>query len=70
MNVIFKCYFIVMKSGIIFGNLVFVVGGFLFVVKGYVELMLMIVILVGLLLVVVFGCVINNCIDSDIDRKM
>tara|TARA_B100000749_G_scaffold220891_1_gene175937 strand:- start:344 stop:1282 length:939 start_codon:yes stop_codon:yes gene_type:complete len=70
MNVTFKRYLTVTKPGIIFGNLVSVAGGFLLAAKGHVEPMLMIATLVGLSLVVASGCAINNCIDSDIDRKM
>lgn len=70
MNATFKRYFTVAKPGIIFGNLISVAGGFLLAAKGNVEPMLMIATLVGLSLVVASGCAINNCIDSDIDRKM
>lgn len=59
-----------MKLGIIFGNLILVIGGFLLVLKGSIDYFLFIYMLVGVLLVVVLGCVFNNYIDRDIDRKM
>ena len=63
-------YVRVTKPGIIFGNLIAVVGGFLLASKGEVDLVLMLATLIGLSLVVASGCVINNYIDRDIDGKM
>lgn len=59
-----------MKSGIIFGNLIFVIGGFLLVFKGYIDYLLFVWMFFGVFLVVVLGCVFNNYIDWDIDCKM
>lgn len=64
-----KQYLQVTKPGIIFGNLISVVGGFLLASKGSIDY------LVsrhpgGCLLVVASGCVFNNYIDRDIDKKM
>ncbi|MCE9680496.1 heme o synthase [Shewanella sp. AS1] len=63
-------YVQVTKPGIIFGNLIAVVGGFLLAAKGEVDLVLLPATLVGLSLVVASGCAINNYIDRDIDAKM
>lgn len=60
---IYKCYLLVIKFGIIMGNVILVMGGFLFVFCGDIDYWLLFVMFIGLLLVVVLGCVINNCID-------
>lgn len=65
-----RSYVQVTKPGIIMGNLISVAGGFLLAAKGDVNWLLMLVTLLGLSLVVASGCVINNCIDRDIDGKM
>lgn len=67
---IFKQYLQVTKPGIIFGNLISVIGGFLLASKGSIDYPLFIYTLVGVSLVVASGCVFNNYIDRDIDRKM
>ncbi len=66
----FKQYLQVTKPGIIFGNLISVIGGFLLASKGSIDYPLFIYTLVGVSLVVASGCVFNNYIDRDIDRKM
>ena len=66
----FKQYLQVTKPGIIFGNLISVIGGFLLASKGRIDYPLFIYTLVGVSLVVASGCVFNNYIDRDIDRKM
>ncbi|MGQ8816161.1 heme o synthase [Serratia sp. NA_13] len=65
-----KQYLQVTKPGIIFGNLVSVVGGFLLASKGSIDYPLFLATLVGVSLVVASGCVFNNYIDRDIDKKM
>lgn len=65
-----KKYIQVTKPGIIFGNLISVVGGFLLAAKGNIDGLLFIATIVGVSLVVASGCVFNNYIDRDIDGKM
>jgi len=65
-----KQYVQVTKPGIIFGNLISVVGGFLLASKGSIDYPLFLATLVGVSLVVASGCVFNNYIDRDIDKKM
>lgn len=65
-----KQYLQVTKPGIIFGNLISVIGGFLLAAKGNLDLPLFILTMVGVSLVVASGCVFNNYIDRDIDCIM
>jgi len=65
-----KQYLQVTKPGIIFGNLISVIGGFLLASKGSIDYTLFLASLVGVSLVVASGCVFNNVIDRDIDIKM
>ena len=65
-----KRYLLVTKPGIIFGNLISVVGGFFLSSKGSLELDLFLATLVGVSLVIASGCVFNNYIDRDIDCLM
>ena len=65
-----KQYLQVTKPGIIFGNLISVVGGFLLASKGVIDYPLFLATLIGVSLVVASGCVFNNYIDRDIDRIM
>ena len=65
-----KRYLQVTKPGIIFGNLISVIGGFLLASKGSIDYSLFLFTLVGVSLVVASGCVYNNYIDRDIDKKM
>ena len=66
----YKQYLQVTKPGIIFGNLISVIGGFLLASKGSIDYPLFIATLLGVSLVVASGCVFNNYIDRDIDRIM
>ncbi|HDL8053966.1 TPA: protoheme IX farnesyltransferase [Yersinia enterocolitica] len=65
-----KQYLQVTKPGIIFGNLISVVGGVLLASKGVIDYPLFLATLFGVSLVVASGCVFNNYIDRDIDRIM
>ncbi|CNF04273.1 protoheme IX farnesyltransferase [Yersinia mollaretii] len=65
-----KQYLQVTKPGIIFGNLISVVGGFLLASKGVIDYPLFLATMFGVSLVVASGCVFNNYIDRDIDRIM
>lgn len=63
-------YLQVTKPGIIFGNLISVIGGFLLAAQGRIDYPLFLSTLLGVSLVVASGCVFNNVIDRDIDKKM
>ncbi|PWC21277.1 protoheme IX farnesyltransferase [Brenneria roseae subsp. roseae] len=65
-----KQYLQVTKPGIIFGNLISVIGGFLLAAQGSINYPLFLSTLFGVSLVVASGCVFNNVIDRDIDKKM
>lgn len=63
-------YLLVVKPGIIFGNLIATVGGFLLASQGRPDWLLLVATVLGVALVVASGCAINNCIDRDIDACM
>lgn len=58
------------KPGIIFGNLITGAGGFFLASKGIIDYSLLIYTLLGITLIIACGCVLNNCIDQDIDKLM
>lgn len=63
-------YYLLMKPGIILGNLVTVAAGFLLASKGNIDPLLFLWTLLGLALIMGSGCVFNNYIDLTIDSKM
>ena len=65
-----KKYILVTKPGIIFGNLVTAAGGFLLASKGRIDTAVLLWTVTGISLVVASGCVFNNLIDRNMDRKM
>ena len=65
-----KNYVLVAKPGIVFGNLISAAGGFLLASKGRVDGLALTATLIGISLAVASGCVLNNCVDREIDRKM
>lgn len=65
-----KTFINLTKPGIIFGNLVSVMGGFFLASQGNINLGLLLAVLIGTSLVVASGCVVNNIIDQDIDYHM
>jgi heme o synthase len=65
-----KNFLLVAKPGIIFGNLITAVGGFLLASKGHIDITILLPTITGISLVVASGCVLNNCLDRKIDRKM
>jgi protoheme IX farnesyltransferase len=67
---VIKKYILVTKPGIIFGNLITAAGGFLLASKGRIDMAVLLSFLTGISLVVASGCVFNNCIDRNVDRKM
>lgn len=58
------------KPGIIRGNVFTATAGFLMATNGSVSLLLYLAVVTGLVLVIASGCVLNNIIDRDIDKKM
>ncbi len=66
----FKDYYQLTKPGIIYGNAVTAIAGFLLASQGHPRLGLFLATIVGLSLVIASGCVLNNYIDRDIDKKM
>jgi protoheme IX farnesyltransferase len=65
-----KHYLLVAKPGIVGGNLIAATAGFFLASKGRVDAAALAATLVGISLVVASGCVFNNCLDRNIDRKM
>jgi heme o synthase len=65
-----KNYCLLMKPGIIMGNIVTTAGGFALASKGTFDFRLFIATLVGLALIIGSACVFNNYIDRDADKKM
>jgi len=67
---VIKNYLLVAKPGIIVGNLICAAAGFFLASRGRVDLTLLLSSVLGISLVVASGCVFNNCIDRNMDRKM
>lgn len=65
-----KPYIDVAKPGIVFGNLVAAAGGALLAFRGDVDFVTLFAALGGIALVIASACVLNNCIDRDIDALM
>jgi heme o synthase len=65
-----KNYIQVAKPGIVLGNLITAAGGFFLAAKGRIDLAVVPATLLGISLVVASGCVFNNWIDRNLDRKM
>jgi heme o synthase len=64
-------YWRVTKPGIIFfGNLISVMGGFFLASIGRVDIAMLLSTVIGISLVIASACVLNNCVDRDVDRKM
>lgn len=66
----FRNYFQVIKPGIIFANVISIAGGFLLASKGRADIALLLETIIGISLVMASGCVLNNCVDRDVDRMM
>lgn len=67
---VLKQFIALTKPGIIFGNMISVMGGFFLASRGEASLALFFATLVGLGLVIASGCAFNNLIDRDIDALM
>jgi protoheme IX farnesyltransferase len=67
---VIKNYLLLTKPGIVFGNLISGAGGFFLASKGRIDIAVLLSTFMGVSLVVASGCVFNNCIDRNMDRKM
>ncbi|WP_226813644.1 heme o synthase [Candidatus Profftia lariciata] len=65
-----KQYLQIIKPGIIFGNIISVIGGFLLASKGRLDIPIFIYIILGISFVIASACIFNNYIDRDIDKVM
>lgn len=63
-------YYKLTKPGIVRGNAITAAGGFLLAAHGHPKLVPFLAMLVGLSLIIASGCVWNNYIDRNIDKKM
>ena len=63
-------YWHVTKPGIAGGNLISVMGGFFLASRGHADIALLLSTAIGICLVIASACVLNNCIDRDLDRLM
>ena len=63
-------YFALTKPGIIRGNLITSIAAFFFASHQLIDLRLMLSLVVGTTFVIAAGCVFNNILDRDIDKKM
>jgi protoheme IX farnesyltransferase len=70
MSATIKNYLLITKPGILFGNLISVMGGFFLAAKGSVDITLLVLTTAGICLVIASSCVVNNCLDRDLDRMM
>ena len=70
MKATIKNYLHLSKPGIILGNLIPACAGFFLASQGNIRAPLLMATLVGISLVVASACVLNNCIDRNMDRKM
>ena len=67
---VIKKYLFITKPRIVIGNMITATGGFLFAAKGHLDIDALLPTVIGISLVVASGCVLNNYIDRNMDRKM
>lgn len=65
-----KKYLLVIKPGIVCGNLIAAIGGFFLASHGHPDFVVLTSTALGISLVVAAGCVFNNWADRDLDKKM
>lgn len=63
-------WFLLIKPGIVFGNMVSIAGAFFLASRGAPDYLLLLATLLGVSLVVASACVLNNIYDRDIDARM
>jgi heme o synthase len=67
---ILRTYYHLTKPGIIYGNTLTVIGGFLFASGGHIDFWRLSGAITGTALVIASGCVTNNYLDRELDKKM
>ncbi len=65
-----RTYYYLTKPGIVYGNTLTVIGGFLFASAGRIDFSRLLSVVIGTALVIGSGCVCNNYIDRELDKKM
>lgn len=65
-----EAYYRLTKPGIIRGNIITALAGYFFAASGHVYMRPLIGLVAGLSLVIASGCVFNNYIDRNLDKKM
>jgi protoheme IX farnesyltransferase len=70
MHTAIRDYLLVTKPGIVFGNLISVLGAFLLASRGHVDAAALLSTTVGISLVIASACVLNNRFDRSLDRVM
>lgn len=65
-----KDYYWLAKPGIVYGNAIAAIAGFFLAAGVNVNFTIFLGMLVGVCLVMASGCVVNNVIDRDMDKKM
>lgn len=65
-----RAYYVLTKPGIVRGNLFSAAAGFLLGGAHHLSWVSFIGMLAGTALIIACGCVLNNCLDRDIDKKM
>ena len=65
-----RTYYRLAKPGIVYGNALVAIGGYFLAADGHLDLPRFAAALAGICLVMASGCVFNNYLDRDIDRKM
>lgn len=63
-------YLLVMKPGILLGNMITISGGYFLASGGRMDISVLLPTIIGISLVIASACVINNYIDRDLDRQM
>lgn len=63
-------YYWLCKPGIVYGNAIVAAGAFLLAARGVIDIELLMAMIGGTSLVIACGCVFNNFIDRDLDRRM
>lgn len=63
-------YYKLTKPGIVRGNAITALGGFFLAARGHINLTVLLAMVTGLSLIIASGCVWNNYLDRNIDKKM
>jgi protoheme IX farnesyltransferase len=69
-NFLINNFVSITKPGIIFGNIITVIGGFFLAARGQINLIILLATVGGIAFIIAGGCVFNNYIDRDIDKLM